>query len=64
MNHPLDQAASLVEAFLATLNTTTTECPCCGLVKYDDFDQFRQHTELKAVVAKLNRIRGWTKKLS
>lgn len=54
--HPLEQAALLVEQHLATLNTDRSTCPCCEHVRYEDFSQYGQHTELTAVVRKLRRF--------
>ncbi len=54
--HPLEQAARLVESHLATLNTEKTTCPCCTVVRYEDFRQYDAHQQLTAVVTRLRRF--------
>lgn len=56
MTH-LEQAAQLIEQHMATLNVAKDECPCCQIVRYQDFSQYQQHKELEAVVRKLRRFK-------
>lgn len=51
--HPLVQAAELIEQHLLTLNTESSICECCELIRYEDFYEAQQHKELTAMARKL-----------
>ena len=57
MPDTLKEAADLIERYVETLNgTEKSVCPCCGLTKYENFDHYRRHLELTAMVNKLRRL--------
>lgn len=55
MNQNLVRAAALIEQYVSKLNTEKTTCPCCNVVKYENFDEYRSSVELTAVINKLRR---------
>ncbi len=56
MSENLIQAAVLIEARIRTLNDRTSTCSCCGVVKYEKFNEYQRKTELAAIVRKLRRF--------
>jgi hypothetical protein len=58
MPKDLQAAAALIERYLNTLNgTEKSTCSCCGVAKYENFDNYRRHLELTAMVNKLRRLK-------
>jgi len=55
MTHPLIAAAALVNEYKETLNRTKNVCECCGVTKYENFNEAQSYVELSAIVTKLLR---------
>lgn len=52
----LIQAAVLIGRSQSTLETGGSACACCGMVKRDNFDQYKAQQDLEAAANKLRRI--------
>lgn len=53
----LDDAARMVEQFMADLDTHATKCECCGMNRYRNKPENDMHRQLGGVVAKLVKVR-------
>lgn len=49
----LERAAQLIEDHIATLNTSSTECPCCQMVRYENWFEYMAEKELSGMARKL-----------
>lgn len=54
----LEAARLLLEPLLLEFSLGKTECACCGRVVFANKDEFHAHTELSAIVNKLQRMSG------
>jgi hypothetical protein len=52
----LHHASDLVGEVLATLDDTQSVCACCGLTKYNSWEEHNARVMLKAVREKLARV--------
>ena len=52
----LETVANLVDEVRSTLDTSHSNCGCCGLVNYETVDEFRMWQRLGAALTRINEV--------
>lgn len=54
----LSDALTAVEEFMSGLDTSSSDCSCCGRVAYNNWSEKKSHEILEGVALKLSRQLG------